>query len=364
MFLKYLTSLSLISSLLLGLIAGVNYLVDPAGIYHEGKVSPELYVNELIGSQNGLLWPEGLFSERDFAKALASLPHRQECVVIGSSHVMQISSHRLNASLQNICPSLINVGVSGASIEDHITLSYLVVQSGFTGRIVLGVAPWTLSYGKDKRWLKYRQEYSKARSEIFSYDDSQERASNDLGESGAGLLMGNLINLEYTQRSIAQFLKYGFDAPEVEKAPVFDHMIGYSVPVKLPDGSHVYSKQYIAKSGNVTKLRGENHQYKVKTSVSSGIGIKDYKRLLEWISERGINPAIVLTPYHPFAWGNNESNIYLAMMKTENIIRNIASEVGIDLYGSYNPAQVDCDESDFYDVMHAKDACLMKIVQE
>ena len=70
MSLNYLKIVFLLAGLMLSVIVVLNWLTDPAGIYHSQKVSPKIYAKEMLVSQNGLLLPESIFSERELAKAL------------------------------------------------------------------------------------------------------------------------------------------------------------------------------------------------------------------------------------------------------------------------------------------------------
>ena len=337
--------------------ATINFFVDPSGVYGQKTITPEKYAFELTQkSKYGLLWQEGLFADRDLSKALAVYSKDVDCVVIGSSRIMQVSSKSHNKSFMEMCPSILNIGVSGASIEDHIALSYLVVKAGFSGDVIFGVDPWTLTYNKHQRWTVYSDVYNNARYEIFGDDD-------DVSMSPLLFLL-NLINVEYTYRSVLLLMKYlKKGIPSIVMASDFDYEVGLDDPVKLPDGSHVYSKNYIQKSGNISIKDGKNHNWMVKTPVSSQIGSSDYQHLLKWVSMNDIKVHVLLTPYHHSAWAYNDTVIVSAMNKTENIIKKIAKGLGVAVYGSYNPLKVGCDNNEFYDVMHAKSSCLGKIAK-
>ena len=151
----------------LSLVATLNIVVDPAGIYHDKTLTPQKYVSALLHSKEGLLWPEGSIPARKLSKALAKHSQLADCIIIGSSHVKEVSSARENKSLRDLCSSILNLAVFAASLEDHITLSYLVIESGFKNNIILGVDPWTLTYNKDVHWLKYENDFRAAQLKIF-----------------------------------------------------------------------------------------------------------------------------------------------------------------------------------------------------
>jgi len=341
----------------LSLVVSLNFVVDTAGIYHDKALTPGKYASALLQSKKGLLWPEGLLAARKLAKALAKHSPGYDCVVIGSSHIKEISSVRNNKSLKGLCPSILNLGVLAASLEDHITLSYLVIQSGFKKNIILGVDPWTLAYNKDVHWLKYADDYRTAQLTIFGN-------TNNLPRVNTETMITNLINLDYALRSLSLLMKYiNQGIPSITHATSLNHKIGLSDPVKLPDGSNIFSQKYLQKTKNpkITVDDGRLHMYKLNTPVSLPEAVNDYQLLLEWIFSSEAKPHILLTPYHHSAWAYNDTPVALAMQKTEKIVRDIGYKLGVTVYGSYNPSMVNCDEDEFYDVMHAKVTCLSKI---
>jgi hypothetical protein len=353
----YLKFLLISISLALLLIATLNYNIDPAGIYHKTSITPERYASELIKSKYGLLSLEGMFSERELAKELSAYSKDVDCIIIGSSHVMQISSFRENRSLSDLCPSILNLGVSGASIEDHITLSFLVINSGFSKNIILGIDPWTLTYNKDRRWLLYKDSYRQAQSSILNEKIKLDNFNPSI--------INNLLSLEYTGRSIALLSKYiTTGIPTITEAPYFNYSTGLSESVYLPDASLIYSEEYISKSNksNLSNNIGVSDTYKVGGPVTSKKAVSDYKKLLNWISSNNAKPHIILTPYHPTAWSKKGTNIDSAMRKTEKAVIKIGKELSIPIMGSYDPRKTNCSKNEFYDVMHAKDTCLTKII--
>lgn len=193
-------------SLFLAAVAAFNFVVDSAGIYRDFRIDPQSYVNALIKSEHGLWIPDESMDNRLYAKAMTSHLQSADCVAIGSSHVMQISSERPQRSLTKFCGSIINLGVSGAVIEDHITLSYLALQHARPKRIILGVDPWIFAFGKDVRWQIYRDDYLQAQTAI-THGKSSATDSKKMGVTNV-IKIANLINREYTIRSAQYAAKY------------------------------------------------------------------------------------------------------------------------------------------------------------
>jgi hypothetical protein len=356
MFKLYLNTILLLIGVLLSLVALTNYYIDPAGIYQDQRVSPNTYAKRLIESKSGLAWPEGMFEGRALALALAAHSSEHDCIVIGSSHVMQISSFRKSKSLEDVCLKILNLGVSGASLEDHMTLAYLALKSGAQNKkIIFGLDPWTLTHNMDNRWLAYQKDYLSARRIIFGKINpaSTEKSPNKLA---------NLLNGEYTIRSLntlRRLLKKGpLRIEEVES----QEEVGLEDATKLPDGSHIYSAKYIDDANrSIIPLGGKPYKTDVETSTERGV--EEYKQFLSWVLSSNHEPILLMTPYHHNVWKQADSPNVVAMQKTEAIVLKIADELELRVFGSYDPEMFGCKEDEFYDFMHPKAACLSRLKQ-
>lgn len=90
-YLRYLIATTLA---VLALAASLNFLIDPGSVYWSNHGRSAAYAEALIKSEHGLWWPDNSLEDRAIKKALSKYSNSAECVVIGSSHVMQIGSAR------------------------------------------------------------------------------------------------------------------------------------------------------------------------------------------------------------------------------------------------------------------------------
>lgn len=336
--------------------AAINIVMDPGGIYRDGKVTPEAFADALVASDHGLWWPDGSYDERALKKALASHSSEADCVVVGSSHVMQVGSRRTNASLRDECTSILNLGVSGAGIEDHLALAYLALRTGPPKKIVLGVAPWTFAFGKDQRWTQYKDDYYKALRTILDKDVMPDARTED-----GFAKIRNLFSLEYTIRSVRKGMQ-DVQNPQstIAGAPEVDETVGGSHPILLPDGSLVYSSDSIANAAKANiPIGGE--RYKTDGALNQDHAIRTYRALLAWVRNQGVEPILLLTPYHENVWIKPDARIPLALRESERIARHLARELDIKVIGSYDPQIGGCDRSEFIDFMHPTTRCLAKL---
>lgn len=347
------------TALLLVLAAMINIVVDPAGIYSERGENPEAYADSLVVSDHGLWWPENSYDERLLKKALIKHALRADCVVIGSSHAMQVSSLGRTKALSNRCKSILNLSVSGAGIEDHITLSYLTLSGSRPVRIILGMDPWIFAFGKDVRWSQYyRTDYFDARDTMIG----RKRDSLETADPAWKSKLKNLFSFEYTLRSIGKGLQDLNSPPSViAAAPALDAETGGQDAVLLPDGSLMYSAKYL-NDARSTPVPIGGAVYKTELGqLNQGDAIRSYRSLISWIKNMGVEPVFLLTPYHENVWKSSNSLTAIALRTVEPTVLALAKEFDVEVIGSYDPHVAGCQASEFYDFMHVTRSCLAKL---
>ena len=350
---------------LLAAAAALNFVVDPGSIYRAGTVNPENYADALLHSRHGLYDMEGVIDERLMAKAMSSYSSSVECVVIGSSHVMQISSERTARSLNGICRSVINLGVSGGSIEDHITLTYLAlrkIENTHPSKIILGVDPWTLAFGKDPRYSAYRDDYLTARANIPALAKESTIAFDNINSTVLSKL-ANLVNLEYTIRSLTTVgTDFKVGTKTITVAPDVNPAVGGEYPIRLRDGSLVYSAKYISyASTNPVPVPVFGPTYATDGTINSPDAINAYRDLLLWIRSKGVEPILLMTPYHENVMKTRATPNAIAILATEPHVMNLGRELGVKVIGTYDPKMFGCLSSEFFDFMHPTADCLAKL---
>ena len=343
--------------------ATLNFAVDPANIYREGVVNPKSYAKALVNSDYGLWDMAGTNDERLLAKEMSFYSNRADCVIIGSSHVMQIGNGRAPRPLQDNCRSILNLGVSGGSIQDHITLTYLAIkysQSEHPRRIILGVDPWIFSFSKDKRWSSYSDDYQQAKDDVYGLNNKVVSDQNGVQSSWISKLT-NLINLEYTIRSVKIVVRnYSEGSPTIKFAAKLDPEVGGEYPVRLRDNSYVYDRKYISDAASATVPLG-GVAYLTEGSLNQQDAINAYRGLLLWIRGKGVEPILLMTPYHENVILAPKAPNTIAIAATEPLVVQLARELDIKLIGSYDPKMFNCLRGEFYDFMHPTMDCLRKL---
>ena len=103
----------MVFTILMFVIGGINFIIDPEGIYSNkilaGDIKSPEFANKLFNSKYGIV-ADG-WNERLVKTSLAKKSGNFDCIVLGSSHIMQISSIRNTGNIKNQCNSLLNLGV-------------------------------------------------------------------------------------------------------------------------------------------------------------------------------------------------------------------------------------------------------------
>lgn len=332
---------------LLAPVAALNWTVDPAGIFRKTNFGHQ-YSQALMNSKHGLVYPDSI-DDRTIKEPMAEFSSLHECVVIGSSHVLQVSSARKRRSFPR-CRSLLNLGVSGAGIEDHVVLTWLAISSGKPRVMIFGIDPWTFAFGKDGRWeVRYEDQYRIALKEITRKDLANEKISNR---------WSSLISIQYSKRSLNRLLS-GEVSPSIVEAQDVDDDVGGKFSITMKDGSYVHSSEYI-ENAKITKIQAGGEIYKIDDKINSVLAIDLYRRLIMWSKEHGVRPVLLMTPYHQNAWMFQASANVEAMEATERIVRKIGSELDVPVVGSFRPDLVECSPNEFYDFMHPMASCLAR----
>ena len=354
---QYLFTSLILTCISLFCVGTISYIVDPANIYHDSSDahnSPSVFVDHLIKSQNGLLWPGDSWNIRDIKKSFVQNKTTIDCAVIGSSRVMQISSFRENKSLTNLCDYITNIGVAGGGLEDYLALSYeLINKKDKPNTFIFGIDPWTLNFGQDERWERhYRDSYYSMKNMINPNSNVQE--NNRLSWLK---YIANLINPYYFFRSVKQI---GRDDFVIKEAPEFDYSKGIDSAVLLPDGSVIYSNRFIS-DANQKQVPIGGINYRLGGHPFSEVAIELFSDLVKHLNKAGVSTIVILTPYQHNVWADKNSVTVKSLMMVESRVRKLGDESGITILGSFNPNNIGCTPDEFFDFMHAKDSCLSKI---
>lgn len=338
---------------LASVIAATNYIVDPSGIYHYDRDRYKELAIQTLNSEHGIVLPTSSNNRRYKKEIALNFGNDIDCIVIGSSHVKQVSSHREEKSLSGICGKIINLGVDGASLEDYLILGWLALQNPNITRgvkFIFGIDPWSIGFNRDKRWINYGIDSSTIKALIQKEDIDNTRTSK----------LENLINIDYFMTAVKELptRMRGENKARVLTSPP-DTVAGIEKPVNLPDGSLIYSSEFISEH-NSTPIPINGLSYKSE-SLEDPIALEIFEQYIRTTVQPGREVFFLMTPYAPNVFIGDNTQAIKQLEHMELVIKALARTLGIETLGSYNPRKMGCINSEFYDYMHPKSSCLRKI---
>ncbi len=356
---KPVIKLLLFLPLLLFIIA-INTTVDPANIFHAGyeETAAQLILSgmNVIGLSN---YDERLFQQY----AILGATQTPDTVFIGSSRVMEMS--------KDVSPDFEtcwNAGLSGAGIYDYLGIIGLYATKGsIPNRIVIGLDPWILNenngdvrYKSIAPYINISQNMIEDSNKFFDffslrYDLLAARINKYVQILSPSYFQVSIKAIKTNSSIISNRDQFNFSTTEES---VSDEAIRYS------DGSIDYDltrrsrtidevdaivKSFLA--GDIYQMEDYytlNRQY--KTTLTS---------LLNFLENAGTEIIIYLPPFHPDVYDYLSSNPnYRMVIESEKYFRNIAEEMDIPVYGSFNPQLTHCENSYFLDGMHLRRDCI------
>lgn len=342
------------------IIGIINFVVDPGNVYLKKyfQNNANEYAETLLLSKNGLV-ADG-WNERIVKAALAKYPREFDCIVFGSSHVMQISQIREVGNIQKICSSLLNLGVSGGALEDLTVFTSIILNNQYKPKkVFIGIDPWTFKFNMGERYLINKQYFDQLNSALTSNRKNENEINYEI------LQIKNLFNLQYFSSSLLEIYKkikqgslltlYQIKKPNGD----FNYNDGYKEPVTLPDGSHLYESEWIKKQKN-TPIAIGGGDYNIRGEAYESNAIDYFKKIVKLYQHQNIEVSFIITPYHANVF-KVQSKVVEHIAAVETLVYELSRELSCRVLGSFYPDKIKCTDHEFYDFMHPTTECLDKI---
>lgn len=349
---RYLWMLTLMLVPVLGSIALFNALVDPARIYLKRALNAGDFVNRLEAGYTG----QYNINERDLKVELAKRS-RADCVVLGSSHVYQFTPTFLKRG-DSRCQSWLNLSVPAASLEDQLVFTHLLTSSPTPPKVIyIELSHWTLTRDADTNYRDFPFYYS-PRLYALGYQNTGLKLFWDSAVSQAKKLR-ELLSFTMLQASIQEWPKFMTRSVRFTKTP--DLTQGMEDLFWMPDGSLLYSREYVsgAKSdvnpSTPIKFRPDRVRLEPEAWKLFLSNLEDLKR-------RGIQPVVLLTPYHPYAFEGINRTFGQRLTHLGETVKQRLQVEGIPILGSYHIENLHCQGKEFYDLVHPRPSCMAKLL--
>lgn len=350
---KFAKGFVIISIVILGIIAGFNYWIDPAGIFNNKKV--DLAVSYLVEGKA----VAGLtnFDERIFKKELIwQTKAKPETIVLGSSRAMGI-----RAEFDKDKNSFGNYSVSGANFNDDVALFavYYNKYQDVPEKVILAVEPWNLNRNRgDTRWESLEREYYTG-LELINFKGEKIKEYNNI--SYILEKVKTLFSISYLRNSIKEF-KEGIRMPSAVKDSYNEKDIILSTgTVKYGNITEKLTAKQIYKNAQSYINNGRIYQLDNFTELDKN-DIDKFHDFVKYLKGNNVEVSFWFPPYHPYVYQYIEkNNKFKNVLKAEEFFREIARKENLKTYGSYNPVLCGVEETDFSDGMHLRTSGYEKV---
>lgn len=300
------------------LMAGFNLRVDPQMLFNKRPL--HRVVGELKREKVAECYSD--FDEREFRRLLlkARKGHHFDVVVLGSSRAMTISGEALPTK------KILNLAVSGASLEDLLALWMLVEENVDYDTVLLALDPWILNpeHG-DIRWKTLASNWK--------------AALNRLNLPVKGGAQTGLWQAKVKELFSPLYFRDSVVSLRESKKSILGVQEDGSILYRTPPPTFQESKGQIYKLSpfpNIDELYLDCLKAWLETLQASG------KRVVVW-----------LPPFRPDTYGRlREESDYRMFRQSEASLRQLCEELGLQTLGSYDPESQRFGNEDFWDGIH------------
>jgi hypothetical protein len=338
---------------ILFLVVGINYYEDPAQLYRQKY---EQGIADLLLSGKNVAGVKN-FNQRILQKYLIQqLTSSKDIVVLGSSRSMLIPSEWFPGH------TFFNNSVTGGSIQDYVAMYELYEEQGLTPKIVIiCLDPWVLNKENGQnRWQSLNSEYDRGMNRIGIPQQDAELPTLSFDK------YIELFSPSYFQASLLQYLKNIRNPDSMGYYPTVD-MYGEDSIIRS-DGSLAYPEETRSATSDAVLEKAKYFVSKDPVYALDNFEQldKEYETTIQafikYLVLKNIKVILYLPPYHPYVYGQlMDTEKYQIILDAQEYLIKMGLDGGAVVVGSYNPTDVSCSADEFYDGMHAKEACVKKV---
>jgi hypothetical protein len=336
-----------------GLVIGLNYKVDPAHLF---QTSYEKGIASLLSQGKNIANVDN-YDDRIVQKLyIDDLQDKNDIVILGSSHAMSIHASFFSGK------TMFNHSVSGAILEDHISISEIYHDNGIKlSTVIISLDPWLLNRNH-------------AQIRRASLEDDFQSAVERLGLPTLSLPIETALSLR-TRKYIELI------SPAYFQESVRFLFLGLKDPGQIP-GNYYATADVVGETairlfdGSLSRnLRERSNKPSVKY-VNATTTLQKFDQLnpelksaLEiWVlslQKEDVRVIFLLTPYHPDAYSYMmDAADYRIIGDVQSYYEELAHRYDIPVLGSYDPGDIPCSADEFYDEQHPRESCMERILND
>lgn len=330
---------------LLLFIGWVNWYVDSYALL---RVTYDDIAAQMAAGKNVEGLEDSDYNDRNLLAArIKGMEEPPQVMVLGSSRVYTFDHTMFGTD------SFYNAGVSEATIYDLLAVSGILRrQDKMPETVVIGVDAFLFNKSHDNEKWKELEGYADYMSLTLDGKLSPELVQP---HKDTGRELSKALSLDYFRYNVTLL-------PDRKRFAVSytDEWVteGY---LKHSDGSVSYQRELReVNSADVEEMTRQSMEEHVVYRMTDYAEIDEghfsrLSELIDYLQGAGVEVILYLPPYSPMMYNYIESEeAFQITLDVEKMVKNLAVEKGIALYGSYNPAGCGLEMTDLYDVYHVK----------
>jgi len=136
----------------------------------------------------------------------------------------------------------------------------------------------------------------------------------------------------------------------------------------LPDGSITWSNQRMKLFSQERTLAQANSFAKLRQNTPPIVdpqGVVAFETLLNFLKEKGVSVYLVRPPFNPTYYDQLRGSPYAeGLDRIDALIKRIATDHKLPLFGSFNPHDIGCTSAMYIDAEHSNSKCLQKVFDQ
>ena len=336
---------------LLCMVAAVNWYVDS---YAYLRVTYDQIGEQMaVNSMNVTGLEESDFNDRKLLLAcLKQQKEAKELIVAGSSRVMNFDHDMFGTD------SFYKTALSESTIYDLLAVAGILEQNGrMPDKMIIGVDAFLFNASHNNDRWKELGEYANYMGVVL--DGKLEEGNLD-PQISTGRDHSKWLSLDYFRYNITLVMDrkrfavdYTQDWETEQYLKHYDGSIAYQRSLREVDVKDVEELTRQSIEEQVVYRMTDFHEIDEQS-------MERFAALVDYLEESGVEVILYLPPYSPMMYNYIESaEQYQITFQVEERIRQIATDKGVALYGSYDPAGCGLEMTDLYDIYHVKTEKMM-----
>ncbi|MDD4711994.1 MAG: hypothetical protein PHP34_01540 [Bacteroidales bacterium] len=322
------------------------YFVDPSHVYDGGKYEKSI-VDILISGKNATNSDANL-NERFLKRFLIQRYSKNvDHLILGPSRTMLISEKVLQDG------NVLNLSLSGASLEDMISMYYITKRSGIKVKnMIICLDPQLFNENNaDTRWKDNATYYN-----AFIHNEPKVKEETSMANM---MRLKNLFSMSYFQSSV-KVLAHKIEDTVKGNQIVLTATNNYDNPGKTihDDGSLSYDEKFRnpeQKDVNIAASKWTYQQFDSYDNLSDKYK-KELQIFIDYVKKDGVQIRVFCAPYHPIVYHKIMSQKHYEYARfAMDYIHKFSVLNNLEIIGSYNPDNCGCNETCFYDGVHLND---------